>query len=174
MSLDEDIFTVAAAIYDADTGGDFRAWLNNYGQDNSVSQRYWKLASAAMDADSRFPGGSREARALRWKAKTLGRQLGRAGERIHQLRCELAASRQGRNLPVGSYYAALERMRAAEVEAEQLRSRIKDLENEDADARDARNLLKDSIQIQDYHDSLYQDTPPPVDVTVDGGSTTPQ
>jgi hypothetical protein len=161
MSLEENIFKVAEAICAADNGGDLRAHLNAYGQDHPAAQRYWRLAIAAIDADSRFPGGSREVRELRWKAKNLGRQLGRAGAKIHQLRAEVVYAYSGTQIDTRGYHVNLERMRAAEAEVLELRARIKELEAIRANS------------VQDFGDTFYQDTPEPVDLTIDGGSTAP-
>lgn len=37
---------------------------------------------------------NREMRTLRWRNKQLGKQLGKAGQRIHELRCALAECRE--------------------------------------------------------------------------------
>lgn len=37
---------------------------------------------------------NREMRTLRWRNKSLGKQLGKAGQKIHELRCALAECRE--------------------------------------------------------------------------------
>lgn len=124
MSLQQNIEKVAAAIYLADNGGDYNAFINNYGPEHAVVKRYRRLAVAAMDADSRFPGGNMELRTWRWTAKNLGKQLGKAGDKIHQLRGELAAARIVAGVDGRGYFNNLERMRAADTEVLELRARV--------------------------------------------------
>lgn len=129
MNLSVNIEKVAEAICNASSTRPYSEWVAEYGINSNTPCHYRKLAIAAIDADSRFPGGSREVRTLRWKLKTLGKQLGQAGERIHQLRTEIEYLRTGITVSPRDHYSSLERMRAAEAEVEKLRKQIKELEN---------------------------------------------
>lgn len=131
MSLDDNIDKVAAAIYFADNGGSYHAFVNNYGISHVVTQRYRKLAVAAMNEELEWDveTDSHEIRTLRWKVKTLGRQLGKSGERIHQLRTEAEYRRAIAMVDPRGYSANLERLRAAETRVNELLTHIKELEN---------------------------------------------
>lgn len=59
-----------------------------------------------------------EARELKWKLKTIGKALGRAGEQIHRLRGEVALLRRG---STSDFVVDNERLR---IENEQLRKQL--------------------------------------------------
>jgi predicted nuclease with TOPRIM domain len=64
---------------------------------------------------------SRENRTLRWKLKSLGKQCGKQGQRIFELRNENAALREGREVKMGDYLNLLRSYRAATKEIRRLR-----------------------------------------------------
>jgi hypothetical protein len=120
-----DIDKIAAAICNAD--GDNINWVKYvelYGDTCFAMERYRKMARAAA-----VVGTTHEVRTLRRKAKDLGRQLGRAGERVHILRCEVDSLRAMIRIDPRAYHVNLERMRAAEDKVVELQARVKELEN---------------------------------------------
>jgi hypothetical protein len=66
----------------------------------------------------------REVRTLRWQLKQLGKQLGRAGATIYQLRNEVAALRGMASVSPGDYKRLLNQLRDSETENRRLREKL--------------------------------------------------
>lgn len=66
----------------------------------------------------------RENRTLQWKAKNLGRQLGKAGQTIYELRCEIALLRGAVTYRPGDIARLLAQLRAAEARIERLQEKL--------------------------------------------------
>lgn len=74
-------------------------------------------------------------RELRWKVKQLGKQVGRQGQRIYELRCQLAEARSlvtvdasGYRALRDRYYEAARGLANRRGESEALKAKIKELE----------------------------------------------
>lgn len=66
----------------------------------------------------------REIRTLKWRVRQLGKQLGRAGTTIHQLRGANAALRETVEHPPGEYQRLFAQLRAAQIENRRLREKL--------------------------------------------------
>lgn len=66
----------------------------------------------------------REIRTLKWQVRQLGKQLGRAGATIHQLRGANAALREMAARSPGEYDRLFAQLRAAQVENRRLRDKL--------------------------------------------------
>lgn len=126
----ENVDRVAAAIFRADNDildKALTSLADYYGPDHPSTRQYRMLAVAAINAID----NGKELRTARWKLKNARLELGKAGNKIHQLRADVEYYRAGCAVHPRDHFSALERMRAAEAEAEQLRTRVKELENKD-------------------------------------------
>lgn len=70
------------------------------------------------------------ARTFRWKAKELGRQLGKAGAKIYELRCQLETSRSVYDkIAGGDYWRLLDQRNDLQRRVKEMEELIKEKEN---------------------------------------------
>jgi hypothetical protein len=93
----------------------------------SPEQRY--LLTNAMQAELDKLPEDHEVRNLKFKVKSLGRELGKAGARVYDLRCQVAEARSMNHISPGSYRANYVRMVEAEARADALQAQLKELLN---------------------------------------------
>lgn len=78
-----------------------------------------------------IPPTDHEVRWLRRELRTARKQLGKAGERIHLLRCELDSARLMITVDARGYHSNLEELRAARERVDELEREIKELRSAD-------------------------------------------
>lgn len=77
------------------------------------------------------PPTDHEVRWLRRELRIARKQLAKAGEKIHVLRCELDSARMMITVDPRGYHANLEELRAARERIDELLTQIKELRSDD-------------------------------------------
>lgn len=86
------------------------------------------LTNIVQDELAKLPE-DHEVRSLKFRLKNMGRELGKAGHRVYDLRCQVAETRSLINISPGSYRSLYVRMKETERKNEELQARLKEIEN---------------------------------------------
>lgn len=127
-------------MYTNDTGVEHAIWRavaewaksggpGGFNEQTAPSPENRYALTNAMQAELDKLPEDHEVRNLRFKVKSLGRELGKAGARVYDLRCQLAEAQSMLHISPGSYRSTYVRMVEAEARNDALQARLKELEN---------------------------------------------
>lgn len=105
----------------------------------------WRTNITQIKKEKNMPliDDNHELRDLRWRNKQLGKQLGKAGAKIHELRSELAEVREINGKIVRNHVRGLERQVEADTET------IIELRQELHQKSDYIVVLRDKLRVSD-------------------------
>lgn len=113
--------------------------------EHGVSAHWFAVSAAEIFKQSH------ELRDLRWKNKTLGKQVGKQGQRIYELRCRLSEARSFITVDASSYRATRDNLVAALQRNVKLKQEVRELQEKLANAE---KFKSENINILDIHDGL--------------------